>query len=451
MQSTDIKNDPKLISSSIKYAKWVNKVSESEIRRLLRFSPRYYFAGGQPGIIPVKTFHKIIRQILDKEEEFLEENNVKMLNNYIYGMTEGSPRLREVLAKRLQSRDKLKNITPSMVTITTGSQQMLYSICDSLLNPGDIVIAARPTYLGFVQPAEKLGGRILTLPSDDRGIIPEYIPIAFEASIKKFGKKPKLLYCVPYSDNPKGTTLTLARKKAILDYAYDLDFLILEDAAYKEIQFDSTEYTPIKKQDHDNDRVAYVSTSTKEAAAFRIGYSVLPSDLKDAIIKAKGFYDLCSSEWVQSILTIYYEEFIDTLLPQIRQSYRKRRDAMLDAVDSFLQGHSTRPTGGFFLWYEVNDLTFDSSRFIQKCIQNDVMYVPGAAFYPKFGFNLSTDGSLNRSIPKFNSLRLGYSLLEPMEITKGIECLGSLIKNHIKDNKDKRLTQSSSFFSSLYY
>jgi 2-aminoadipate transaminase len=451
MQSTDIINDPKLISSSIKYAKWVSRISESEIRRLLRFSPRYYFAGGQPGIIPVETFHRIIRQILNKEDKFLKENNVKMLNNYIYGMTEGNPRLREVLAKRLQSRDGLKDITSSMVTITTGSQQMLYSICDSLINPGDIVLAARPTYLGFVQPAEKLGGRILTLPSDDRGIIPEYIPIAFEASIKKFGKKPKLLYCVPYSDNPKGTTLTHARKKAILDYTYDLDFLIIEDAAYKEIQFDSTEYTPIKRQDYDNNRVAYVSTSTKEAAAFRIGYSVLPPELQEAIIKAKGFYDLCSSEWVQSILTIYYEKFIDDLLPQIRQSYQKRRDAMLDAVNNFLPGHSTRPTGGFFVWFEVNDLSFNSSRFIQKCIQNDVMYVPGAAFYPKHGYNLNTDGSLNRSTPKFNSLRLGYSLLEPNEITKGIECLGSLIKTHFKQNKKKRLSQSSRIFSSLYY
>lgn len=436
---------------SIPYANWVNRTSESEIRRLLRFSPRYYFAGGQPGIVPIRAFHEIIERILNQEKELIRENNPLKLSNYLYGKTEGNSRLREILANRLQSHDGLDGVTSSMVTITTGSQQMLYSLCDSLLNPGDIILTARPTYIGFVQPAEKLGGNIVTIPSDDQGIIPEFIPEAFKACYKKFRKTPKLLYCVPYSDNPKGTTLTSQRKNSIFDYANDLNFLIIEDAAYKEIQFNSENYTPIKQLDKDNELIAYLSTTTKEAAAFRIGYSVLPSGMRDTVIKVKGLYDLCSSEWVQSILTTYYEEYIDKTLPEIRLAYKKRRDAMVEAIKKYLPGNNTQPTGGFFVWFETSERSFNSSQFIESSIKNDVMYMPGAAFFPRYGHDLKTDGSLIPSKPKFNSMRLGYSLLEPNEIINGIKHLGSLLDTHLRKKRKIKLNQSSFIFSSLYY
>ncbi|MHA1969378.1 MAG: aminotransferase-like domain-containing protein [Candidatus Hodarchaeales archaeon] len=436
---------------SIQYADWVNRTTESEIRRLLRFSPRYYFAGGQPGIVPIQAFHEIIERIVNQEKELIKANNHSMISNYLYGKTEGNSRLRGILANRLESHDGLDGVTSSMVTITTGSQQMIYSLCDSLLNPGDIILTARPTYLGFVHPAEKLGGNIITIPSDDQGIIPEFIPRAFKACYKKFRKTPKFLYCVPYSDNPKGTTLTTQRKNTIFDYSIDLDFLIIEDAAYKEIQFNSEKYFPIKQLDKDNERVAYLSTTTKEAAAFRIGYSVLPSGIRDAVIKAKGFYDLCSSEWVQAILAIYYEEYIDKLLPEIRLAYKKQRNSMVNAIKKNLPGHNTQPTGGFFVWFETNERSFNSSKFIESSIKNDVMYVPGAAFYPKFGHDLKNDGSLMPSKPKFNCMRLGYSLLEPNEITIGIKHLGSLLDTHLRKKRKIKLNQSSLILSSLYY
>jgi len=445
-------NDSKIYhNSSIQFADWVTRTSESEIRRLLRFSPRYYFAGGQPGIVPISIFHEIIERILSQEKELIKENNHLMLSNYLYGKTEGNLGLRKILANRLQSYDGLDGVTSSMVTITTGSQQMLYSLCDSLLNPGDIILTARPTYLGFVQPAEKLGGNIVTIPSDDQGIIPEFIPEAFKACYKKFRKTPKLLYCIPYSDNPKGTTLTSKRKNAIFDYANDLDFLIIEDAAYKEIQFDSAKYFPIKRLDKDNERIAYLSTTTKEAAAFRIGYSILPLEIRENVIKAKGFYDLCSSEWVQAILAIYYEEYIDKILPEIRLAYKSRQETMVKAIKKYLPGRTTQPTGGFFVWFETNEQSFNSSQFIESSIKNDVMYVPGAVFFPKYGHDFKTDCSLIPSNPKLNSMRLGYSLLEPNEITNGIKHLGSLLDTHLSKKRKIKLNRSSFILSSIYY
>jgi len=422
---TTQEKNTKSVSRSM--ADWVSKTSESEIRRLLRYSTKYYFAGGKPGVIPLKIFHEIIKEILEEELTYYANKNPKYLDNYNYGPTEGNICLRSVLKNRLMHFDGLSNISVKDVILSNGSQQALYALCDLLIRPGDIFLSTRPTYLGFLQPAEKLGSRIVTIPSDNNGLIPEYIPKAFSLCQKKFSKTPKVLYCIPYSDNPKGTTLPESRKRAILDYAFELDFLIIEDMAYKEIQFDNRPLSPMKKYDKSNERIAYISTTTKEAAAFRIGYNVLPEFLRDDFVKVKGIYDLCSSEWVQAILTRYYSRYIDKTIPKIRRAYKQRRDAMVKTCDEHLNGNISRPTGGFFVWFESFDKELNTSLFIETALQNDISYVPGGSFFPKYGFDLTYDGRLEKCSPKHNTMRLGYSLLEPTLIQEGIQRLGELL------------------------
>ena len=185
----------------------------------------------------------------------------------------------------------------------------------------------------------------------------------------------------------------------------------------------------MKRFDPDNERIIYISTTTKEAAAFRIGYSIFPSFISDEIIKAKGIYDLCSSEWVQAILTRYYSRFIDQALPSVRNEYRLRRDAMLKACNENLDGKFSNPTGGFFVWFESTLPTFNSAIFIETALKNNISYVPGKAFFPLKGLDLCEDGKLIPSIPQLNTMRLGYSLLSPELIYEGIVHLGNLLKN----------------------
>ena len=427
MTFSKVKNS--FLNNKENFADWVSDIPESEIRRLLRYNPRYYFAGGKPGVIPLSTFHTIIQEIIEEEKKLLTDNNPNYLVNYNYGATEGNKALRKVLATRLIQRDGLKNISEHDVVLTNGSQQALHGLCDIILSPGDVILTTRPTYLGFLQPAEKCKGQIVTIPSDFEGMIPEYIPLAIEACEKDLNLKPKILYIVPYSDNPKGTTLPKNRKKAIIDYIFEYDLLLIEDMAYKEIQFDSTKISPMKRLDIDNERIAYISTTTKEAAALRIGYSVFPSSIRDEMIKVKGIYDLCSSEWVQAILTKYYSKFIDLALPSIRNEYRLRRNAMLQACKEYLEGKFSKPTGGFFVWFESAIPTFNSATFIEKALKNDISYVPGKAFFPLKGLDLCEDGKLVTSVPQLNTMRLGYSLLPSDLIREGIEHLGKLLKN----------------------
>jgi 2-aminoadipate transaminase len=322
------------------------------------------------------------------------------------------------------------------MVITTGSQQILYALSDVLISPGDLILTTRPTYLGFLLPAEKLGATIVTLPSDHKGLIPEFIDIAIDLCKREFGKSPKILYTIPYSDNPKGTTLSQKRKQQIIDsvFCYN-DLLIIEDAAYKEIQFrnEKNSLHPLKKHDPENQRIAYLSTSTKEAAAFRLGYSLLPEELRKAVVKAKGYYDLCSSELVQAILARYYESYIDHQLPLIRQGYAERCNAMLEAIQEFIpDGSFTKPTGGFFVWFETEEQSFNSHSFVKKALKHGISYVPGVAFYPQDGYAITRDAELIRCIRPTNTMRLGYSLLTPEKIIKGIRMLGEILKKEFK-------------------
>jgi len=425
-------NQPVLLNKTNEnsFASWVTNMPEAEILRILRVTSKYYFAGGKPGVIPVKVFHEILDNIVQEEKNQISKGNKEYLNNYNYGQTAGNPKLKEILAKRLQNRDGLKNIDPADVIITNGSQQMIYTLCDSLINSNSIILSARPTYLGFLQAVEKMGGNIVTLPSDDNGIIPEFIPSAIHQCETELNKKTNMLYVVPYSDNPKGTTMPANRKDMLMDYAYEHDFFIVEDAAYKEIQFESLKIDPIKQRDPENEKVAYVSSSTKEAAAFRIGYSVLPSPLLKAAIKAKSCYDACSSELLQAILAQYYDKYIDKALPQVRLTYKNRRDALVKAIDEHLKGYRTNNSGGFFVWFESEDANFDSFSFLEHAIKDNVAYVPGKPFYPSKGFEFHDNGSLAPSKAKNNAFRLGYSVLEPEDIKIGIQRLAQLIDEH---------------------
>ncbi len=241
---------------------------------------------------------------------------------------------------------------------------------------------------------------------------------------------PKLIHTIPFSDNPKGTTLSSSRKAAIFNIAEQWDVLLIEDAAYKEIRYGQARekpLDPIKKLDKGNTRVAYVNSSSKEAAVLRIGYSVIPSGINEQIIKTKGYYDLCTPSITQKMALHYYRDYIDKTLPKIIDTYEQRALAMKRAVDEFLVGLRTDPEGGFFIWFSSENERLDTTALLNTALEAGVLYVPGAAFYPSSGLALASD--LSRFVPsvrKSNEIRLSYSTSKPEEISKGIEILGNL-------------------------
>ena len=419
------------IGNGYGFATWTNFIEESQIRALLKYNVKYYFAGGKPGIIPTDIFADIMADLSVR----YKENPKLALDDLNYGPTGGQPWFLKTLAKRLQDVRGIPIDCENeweCVSITNGSQQALYALLDTLIDPGDVIITPSPAYLGFLVPAVKLGARVITIPTDLDGIIPEDVEHAVEVSKKKFGKVPDMIYVVPDSDNPKGTTLPIKRRQALFDIAEAEEILLVEDSAYAEIQF-KKKFKPIKTLDKENNRVAYLGTSSKEAAVLRVGYSVLPPTVKEQVLKDKGYLDLCTTTLVQRILDEYYRKYIDEAMRVGIPKYEERCKAMTKAIDeSFPAGVRTDPTGGFFIWWQ-SETPFDSGEFMKDfAIPNDILYVPGGAFYPITGYKLINNGSdIEPSKPELNTMRLGFSYIPRSAIAEGIEKLGMLLSEHL--------------------
>lgn len=420
------------------FAAWTSFIPESEIRRLLKYNVPYYFGGGKPGALPIETLAQILIDLGNEQlSEIKSGNEERVIDDFNYGPTSGKAFLRKTLAKRLIEKDDItldSEHPENDVIITTGSQQALYAMLDTCIDQGDIILTTSPAYLGFLVPAVKLGAQIITIPTDLQGAIPEHFEAAIKCCKKELGKKPEMIYVVPDSDNPKGTTVPKNRREALFNLAMENNIIIVEDGAYREIQFREPREKPIKALDTENKYVAYLRTSSKEAAVLRIGYSVFPPKVREQINKDKGFLDLCSPTIVQRMLDAYYRLHIDKVLPSALKTYEKRADTMRKAIDdTFPAGNRTDPTGGFFIWWESEDKDFDAKQFLeQEALPNDIIYVPGVAFYPLMGLSYLPEREelvpVERSL---NTMRISYSYTSSEVIDIGIRKLGGLLSDQL--------------------
>ncbi|MHA1626636.1 MAG: aminotransferase-like domain-containing protein [Candidatus Asgardarchaeia archaeon] len=428
-----------IFDRDFEFAPWTRKVRESVIRRLIDCKVKYYFGGGKPGVLPLGIISKIIIDIgTEQMLSIINGNDAEVIESYNYGPTQGIEGFRRVLAERMRRRDGI-NLDEENgyedIVITTGSQQMIYMLLDTITVPGDVIITPKPAYLGFVSAAVKFGANVLCVETDKNGIIPEYVEGAIEGILEDatFKKRPKAIYVVSDSDNPKGTTLPYKRRKELYNIAEQYDLLLIEDGAYREIQFKGRRIDPIKKFDEDNDRVVYLRTTSKEAAPLRVGYSVVPENIKAELLKDKGYIDLCTSTFLQILLKRYYEKYIDEVLPSILVEYRKRCDAMCKSIDeTFPPGERSDPTGGFFVWWE-SEKPFDSSKFLEDhAIPNDIVYIPGNEFYPIPGYQYPGERSKITPIkPKLNTMRLSFSYNNLKDIYEGTRKLGRILVENL--------------------
>ena len=429
-------------SDEVRLSSWTSIIPESEIRRLLRFHVKYYFAGGKPGVIPVSIFTEILESIAREFREKIQlgqdRDIIDVLN---YAESSGWAPFKKVLARRLR-RDGVPlpnddEEAKDKIAITVGSQQALYILADIFIDPGDVVITTEPAYLGFLGPVMRYGANVVTVPTDEKGIIPEFVEEAIEKSIEVFKKKPDFVYVIADSDNPKGTTLPTDRRKKLYEIAENYRIYLVEDAAYREIQFEDRRPT-IKSFDKDNQWVIFTRSTSKEAAVLRVGYTVLPDRIIDEFIKAKGYIDLNTPLLTQYVLKRYYEKYIDEVIANTVKEYERRCRVMEENIDEhFPPGFRTKPTGGFFIWWESEKLDFDAKAFLEKvALKNDLSYVPGEAFYPLPHFAWKYDPDLRtiekEAAPRKNTMRLSYSYLTPEEIEVGIQRLGRLLSDHLK-------------------
>jgi 2-aminoadipate transaminase len=325
-----------------------------------------------------------------------------------YSTTEGDPLLRRLIAERLTGRG-LATAADDLL-ITSGSQQALTLVAAVLLGPGDRVLVEEPSYLAALQCFGLAGARAIPVPCDDGGLDPD----ALEALIAEH--RPTLLYTVPTFHNPTGRTLSLERRLALARVAERTGVWIVEDDPYGELRYSGEALPSVASLPAAHGRTLAISTLSKIAApGLRIGWVRAPRMLLRSLTIAKQAADLHSSTVDQAAAARW---LADTDLPahieRLRGEYGARRDALLSGLGAALPPGSTHnhPDGGMFVWARLPD-GWDAGALLQRALDRDVAYVPGAPFFS--------------GPPDVATLRLSFTAHGPVEIALGLERLAQAL------------------------
>lgn len=397
------------------YSSRMGGMASSEIRDLLSLSVRpdiISFAGGLPEVraLNYQKLERYIKRTLKTDAEISLQ----------YGDSTGyyplRTRLIDVMALEGISADEEDIIT------TAGGQQALDLLARVFIDPGDTVIAEAPGYTGALNAFNAYEANIIGIPIDRGGILVSEVERKLkELSGKKTGVK--FIYVVPNFSNPSGATISLDRRKNLLDLAKKYNTIIIEDNPYGMLRYEGKAIPSIKELDSkgDNRNVIYISTLSKLfAPGFRIGWVVAPHLILEKLTLGVQSAVLCNSSFSQRIA---YEYFSDPSwknnITEFIKIYKKRRDAMLSALEENLSGIATwsKPHGGFFIWMKVPEY-LNTKEILADTVRNKVAYVPGTGFY--------ADGRGR------DSARLAFCTESRENIEKGIKILAKIIKDKIR-------------------
>ena len=402
---------------SDRFALRTQGMTSSAIRELLKLTadPEIIsFAGGLPApeVFPLE-------EIKAAADRVIEEHGQAALQ---YGPTEGYLPLRELLVRHM-ARYGI-DVTPGNVLITSGAQQALDLLGKLFINSGDRILTEQPTYLGAIQAFTAYQARYLTVPIDDEGLRIDLLEDALRAG-------PKFLYILPNFQNPGGVTLSLERRRRLVELASHYGAPIVEDDPYGQLRYEGNHVTSLVKIDAEvhgcshgerpfSGNVIYLGTLSKVLApGLRIGWVVAPEEVMARLVQMKQGADLHTSTFGQMVA---YETarggFLDRHVRKIREVYGERRNAMLAALDRYFPPgvQWTRPQGGLFLWATLPE-GLDSAVLLQDALKEKVAFVPGNAFHPTGGGG--------------RTMRLNFSYATPEVIEEGIRRLGLVIAGQI--------------------
>lgn len=334
-----------------------------------------------------------------------------------YGPTRGHGPLIEAVVPRLRARGIA--CTADDIVLTTGSQQAVDLVTRLLVDPGDVVLVELPTFTGAIAAFRGSEARLVGVRQDAGGLDLAHLDEMLTRE-RQAGRRVKFLYVIPNFQNPTGGLLSLARRRALLEWSGRTGVPILEDDPYGDLWFSDVtrpeDTRPIKADDEDG-RVIYVqSTSKTLAPTFRTAWVVAPPSVIARLDVAKQSADLCSSTLDQQVvLEAMQRGVLDAQLPRLRDIYAGKRDAMSRALAAHCGDlvHWSQPRGGFFLWAHVPPHV-DTRAMLADAVAAQVIYVAGAPFF--------VDGSGS------DALRLAFSAASAARIEEGVARLAGVIR-----------------------
>lgn len=345
-----------------------------------------------------------------------------------YGTTSGHPPLRRLLFERQCAADGLspnaEHAAAESVLITAGSNQLLHLVSDALLDPGDVVLCAAPTYFVYLGILKNLGARAVGIAADAGGIVPEAVDAAL-AQLEAAGQlhRVKLVYVCSYFDNPAGATLAADRRAALVElvrrWSRKQRMYLLEDAAYRALRFSGDDPPSLWSHDAAGDTVIHTQTFSKSfAPGIRVGYAILPLELHGPLCDQKNNLDFGSAALNQHLVYAVLERGLDgPHVERLRQTYREKAAAMVEAVERHLAPlgvRFNRPQGGLYVWAEfpAGVETGLSHPLFEAALQAGLLYVPGEYCFPGEGVGVRRNG-----------MRLSFGVQSPERIRHGIRLL----------------------------
>ncbi len=393
------------------YASRARGMVASEIRALFAVAARpeiVSLAGGMPFIaaLPLDAVGEMAGQLVSGHGSVALQ----------YGTAQGDPGLREEICE-VMSLEGIR-AHPDEVVVTVGSQQALDLLTRIFVDPGDVVLAEGPSYVGALGTFTSYQAQVVHVPMDDQGLIPE----ALEEAITRLaaeGRRVKFLYTVPTFHNPAGVTLDAERRVRVMDICQRAGLLVIEDNPYGLLGFDGDPQRALRADDPQG--VVYLGTFSKTIApGLRVGWAAAPPGIRDRLVLAAESAVLCHSSLAQLMVREYlasqpWREQVKVF----RELYRERRDAMLDALTALMPEGCrwTRPAGGFYVWLQLPP-GVDSKAMLPRAISSRVAYVPGTGFY--------ADGS------GADHLRLSYCYPEPDRIREGVRRLAEVVGTEVE-------------------
>lgn len=391
------------------YAERTHGMKASEIRALFSVANRpevVSLAGGMPFLAGLPM--DVVAEVTDR---LLRERGQVALQ---YGSGQGDVELREQITTVMAEEEIAAH--PDDVVVTTGSQQALDLVTRIFVDPGDVVVAEAPSYVGALGVFRAYQADVVHVPMDDDGLVPELLEETL-VRLASEGRRVKLLYTVPNFHNPGGMTLSLERRPQIVEIARRHGVLILEDNPYGLLGFDGDTLPAL--QTYNPDGVVYLGSFSKTfAPGYRVGWALAPHAVRERLVLASESAILCPSNMSQMSIASYLRTCDwRGQVKQYREQYRERRDATLGALAEFLpDARWTTPTGGFYTWLTLPE-GLDAQAMLPRAVTELVAYVPGTAFY--------ADGTGHRHI------RLSYCYPTPERIEEGVRRLANVVNDEL--------------------
>jgi len=305
------------------------------------------------------------------------------------------------------------------IIVTTGSQQGLDLISRTIIDPGDYIVTENPTYLAALTAFRTARPNIVGIPVDERGMRTEVLEAKLR-ELRSQGKRVKFVYTVPVAHNPTGITMSLERKKHLIELASQFDFIVFEDDPYSFFVFDEADVTKLKTLDSEG-RVVYMGTLSKILSpGLRLGWALGPRQLIDVFERAKQSMDLNTTTLSQFIAKEAIERgVVAETIERAKRVYRVKRDTMVESLSENMVENSwwVKPVGGLFIMVWLPEQV-DTKAMLQEAANEGVVYVPGESFF--------VDGSGK------NTMRLNFSYPKVEEIRTGVEIIGRIVKRKIR-------------------